>query len=326
MTRRCLVLVAALFVAGFAGAFAEDFPPPGVAFNASLSSNSVRAGEAVSITVTMQKSDDNLGVCSASFFIRPDWGCDIKISLASEGEKSPIKERVWPVWPFRQHFSNWISSEGGAFDIPISMRCSTELTAGKYLVTCSVPSVVIRRRKTDGTVLSELKGTVSLPPLNLEITNAEARASAEFYGELLKTALKAQSLYDAAHAGSLGDWMDYVPELRRLMWAWGPAAVPVQLRAIHDGRYFPYNSSLTIFAYQNILEHPSRDAVEKLVSLAKDVSFVQTECWSGSFDPNLVWVLDEIRKRGDPQYVPLVESTLARFKTPIDLHLLEMPN
>lgn len=287
----------------------------------SLSKSSIVSGEPISLTIRMEKTASGHKY-DAGFFLGPYNTMDI--TLLDQSMKPFGARRQLVVRPSSQMIA-WLPTNSDhfpdGFEIPVHLRISTVLPDGNYYVKLTSLEVCV----TNTVTRNQTHLNLTSPPLPLEVHKGSPDELRQIYKGLLNCGLEEdRRLYQKGWLGD--DWRDYSTSTRLIMWAYGPSAVSTQIDALYDEKTFRFRywSHLTVHAYQNISEFGTPEDIKRLAAIADSQQFLEGERSDGH-DENLLWLFQELKKKGDPKILPLIEPTLFRFPKEINLHQLENP-
>jgi hypothetical protein len=291
-----------------------------VQFEYSLSRASIMRGEPVLLSIVAKRPDSPVGygvVFDLSPMTITSRHLNMNVELYDSSMKPIGSHRSLAVCPFTQ----W-QCLSLHLDVPLHLFFSTDVPEGKYFVKLTSLCTFVSDREPTAHPYD-----LSSPPLALEVHQGSSDALRQIYADLLKKGLEEDKVFRAK--GWFGrDWDDYSTSTRLVMWAYGPAAVSSQIDDMYNNeqRCFRYLPGFCFHACQNILEFATVNDVKRLVAIAESPAFLEAkQPYPFGNANNLLWLFQELKKRGDPQILPLIEGTLVRFPEVINLHLLEIP-
>lgn len=292
-----------------------------VKFQFCLSQPSILQGEPLSMMVTVEANNQK-NKYSGEYVLNP-YRKSMTLVLYDSLLKPFGARRPLPVWPssqWRGPVFSTVDSRGTSFEIPVHLFVSTDVPEGKYYLKLTSLCVHIGNDANEH-MFYDL--TSPMLPIVVKARNPE-RLIAQ-YSELLQHGL-AENKEKYQHGWIGNDWVDYPNSLRMLMWAYGPLAVRSQIDGLYDKEHhrFRYWGQFTIHTYQNLLENASLADVKRLVAIAESPEFLRDESSDG-FDSNLIWLFQGLKKKGDSDIIPLIETTLSRFPKAVNIRQMENP-
>ena len=298
-----------------------DGSPP--LFTYSLSKSSIASGEPITLDISWGDRESEINYSVTCTFMSRYSSCATSLELLDSSMKPAGVRRHVVVMPSSQAiciFPRKESISGGVVRIPVHLFVSTDVPEGAYYVRLSALEIGVVDKKSNQRTWPVLRSA----PLPLEVHKSGPGEVAAIYAALLKKGLAERK--EHYRGWICDDWRDYPTALHMVLWASGPSAVKTQIDALYDNdtHRFCFWTRFTVHAYQNILEYGTIEDIRRLAAIADSPEFLQGTDSNG-YDSNLVWLFQELKKKGNPELLTLIEPTLCKFPDNVNILSLESP-
>lgn len=300
------------FIMACATASAGNLPP--LPMEIRLSETSIIAGQPIGviIRVTNNTPEERHVYVANNFRFGKKW-----FVLHLEGP-TPIARRQLLVYPTPQNCmgSKFLkSNESTEAYYPLHLQYTTDLPPGKYQLSVE---------KSEESIYWD--GVFTNSMMNFEVRPYDGKALRDIYANLLKESLAA---YPGVYANGFAlkeEFTALPPCMKLLLWAWGKDAIPYQIDLLFSPEGVArISETQAIHTYQNIVENGTKEDVERLVAIAKQDKFSPKYEQVRYYDPVLVWALNQIHQKDDPELKKMTEDIVLHLPAPDNIHVLESP-
>jgi len=202
------------------------------------------------------------------------------------------------------------AGESATIEYPLHLRISTEVEPGKYnvllnafdLVHGFLPIEYKNSDKLEDKVMKTKRETFSGPSFLLEVHAFNKDSLNYLYNDVYNKALFEINHPKRSFCGN--DFSDIQTNIRTILWANGPMAVPYQIELIYSKeKGFIFNPSTIVNTWSNIFRYATFEQIERVIEMAERLECEKDPLkeYTRYYTSGLAWAIHQWHANGSEE-------------------------